>query len=148
MRGPNARELLGLPLLAPRALQAAGELLERLPEIETAVTGAVGRAQQTLDQLLESVRPIESDLDALREAAGTLEGQLAATERQIAVTDQKVAELEGLVSQLIDVAIRVEGAAEHFLDKVPGLSAERAEERAEEIARATGPGPGSGTPPS
>ena len=46
-----------------------------------------------------------------------------------------MAELEDLVGRLIAVVIRVEGAAEHFLDKMPGLSAERAEERAEEIAR-------------
>jgi chromosome segregation ATPase len=104
----------------------------------------VERAQAALDQLLESVRPIETELEALRKAATTLEGQLAATERQIATTDRKVAELEGLVAQLIEVAIRVEGAAEHFLDKVPGLSAERAEERAEEI-RAAGRDPS--TPP-
>ncbi len=66
------------------------------------------------------------------DAGGTAGG----TERQIATTDRKVAELEGLVAQLIEVAIRVEGAAEHFLDKVPGLSAERAEQRAEEIRAA------------
>ena len=71
-------------------------------------------------------------------AAETLEGQLAATERQIATTDRKVAELEGLVAQLIEVAIRIDGAAEHVLDKVPGLSASRAEERAEVVARETG----------
>jgi chromosome segregation ATPase len=133
---PSARDLLGLPLMAPRALQAAGDFLERLPEIEAAAVVAVGRAQSALDQLLESVLPIERELEALRRAATTLEGQLAATERQIATTDRKVAELEGLVTQLIEVVIRVEGAAEHFLDKVPGLSAQRAEERAEEIARA------------
>jgi chromosome segregation ATPase len=133
---PDPRELLGLPLMAPRALKMAGDLLERLPEIEDAVVGAVGRVQDTLDQLLDNVRPIESNLEALRRAAETLEGQLAATERQISITDEKVAELEALMAQLIAVVIRVEGAAEHFLDKVPGLSAERAEERAEEIARA------------
>lgn len=134
---PSARDLLGLPLLAPRALQAAGDFLERLPEIESAVTDAVLRVQGTLDQLLDSVRPIETELEAMRKAATTLEGQLAATERQIAVTDRKVAELEELMAQLIEIAMRVEGAAEHFLDKVPGLSAERAEERVEEIRRAT-----------
>ncbi len=122
--------------MAPRALQAAADFLERLPEIETAVVGAVARAQGVLDQLLEKVTPIERELEALRQAAATLEGQLAATEGQIAVTDRKVAELEALLAQLIEVAIRVEGAAEHFLDKVPGLSAERAQERAEEIAEA------------
>ncbi len=143
---PRARDLVGLPLLAPRALRTAGDFLERLPEIEDAVTGAVSRAQVTLDQLLESVRPIEAEMKAMQEAAATLEGQLATTERQIAVTDRKVAELEELVSRLIEVAIRVEGAAEHFLDKVPGLSAERAEERAEDIARTTGRGTGSEEP--
>jgi phage shock protein A len=139
---PSPRDLLGLPLMGTRALQAAGDFLERLPEIEEAAVAAVSRAQGALDQLLESVRPIETELEALREAAATLEGQLAATERQIAVTDRKVAELEGLMAQLIEVAIRVEGAAEHFLDKVPGLSAERAGERAEEIRAA-----GAGSPP-
>jgi peptidoglycan hydrolase CwlO-like protein len=140
---PSPRDLLGLPLMAPRALGAAGDLLERLPEIEVAVVGAVTRIQGTLDQLLDNVRPIETELQAMQEAARTLERQLAETERQIAVTDQKVAELEALVAQLIEIAIRVEGAAEHFLDKVPGLSAERAEERAAEIARETGRDPGS-----
>lgn len=134
---PSPRDLLGLPLMAPRALRAATDLLERLPEIETAVIGAVDRAQGTLDELLDRVRPIETELQELQASARTLEGQLAETERQIAVTDRKVAELEGLVAQLIEVAIRIEGAAEHLLDKVPGLSAERAEERAEEIARET-----------
>jgi chromosome segregation ATPase len=119
--------------MGTRALQAAGDFLERLPQIEAAAIGAVERAQGALDQLLESVRPIEAELEALQEAAATLEGQLAATERQIAVTDRKVGELEQLLAQLIEVAIRIEGAAEHFLDKVPGLSAERAEERAEEL---------------
>ena len=45
------------------------------------------------------------------------------------------------MAQLIEIAMRVEGAAEHFLDKVPGLSAERAEERVEEIRRETEPDP-------
>jgi phage shock protein A len=143
----DPRELLGLPLVGTRALRAAGDFLERLPDVEESVVGAVARAQGTLDQLLASVRPIESDLKRLEEAAATLEGQLAATERQIAVTDQKVAELEALMAQLIALAIRVEGAAEHFLDKVPGLSAERAEERAEEIARETGQSAAAATEP-
>lgn len=134
---PSPRDLLGLPLLAPRALRAATDLLERLPEIEAAVIGAVDRAQGTLDELLDRVRPIETELQEVQVSARTLEGQLAETEQQIAVTDRKVAELQDLVAQLIELAIRVEGAAEHFLDKVPGLSAERAEERAEEIARET-----------
>lgn len=137
---PNPRDLMGLPMMAPRALRAAGDYLERLPDIEAAVVGAVGRAQGTLDELLERVRPIETELQEVQQSAATLERQLAETERQIAVTDQKVAELEGLVAQLIEIAIRVEGAAEHFLDKVPGLSAERAEERAAEIAEETRPG--------
>jgi chromosome segregation ATPase len=126
---------MSLPMMAPRAMRAAADLLERLPEIETAVTDAVARAQGTLDELLERVRPIESELQELQTSAKTLEGQLAATERQIAVTDTKVTELEDLMTRLIQLATRIEGAAEHFLDKVPGLSAERAEERAEEIAR-------------
>jgi septal ring factor EnvC (AmiA/AmiB activator) len=136
---PSPRDLLGLPLLAPRALAAAGDFLERLPDIEAAAVAAVTRAQSTLDQLLENVRPIEAELQAVSKAAATLEEQLAETERQIAITDRKVAELEGLVSQLIEVAIRIDGAAEHFLDKVPGLSTSRAEERAEVVARETGP---------
>ena len=101
---PSPRDLLGLPLMAPRALQAAGDFLERLPDIEQAAVAAVERAQGALDQLLESVRPIETELEG-GEAAATLEGQLAATERQIATTDRKVAELEGLLAQLIEVAI-------------------------------------------
>jgi chromosome segregation ATPase len=141
---PNPRDLMGLPMMAPRALRAAADFLERLPEIEESVVGAALRAQSTLDELLDRVRPIESELQELQKSAATLEGQLAATEGQIAVTDRKVAELEALMAQLIGLAIRVEGAAEHFLDKVPGLSAERAEERAEEIASETDndpPGP-------
>lgn len=137
---PNPRDLMGLPMMAPRALRAAGDFLERLPDIEAAVVDAVGRAQGTLDELLERVRPIEAELQALQEAGTTLERQLAETERQIAVTDTKVAELQALVAQLIELAIRAEGAAEHFLDKVPGLSTERAEERAAEIAEETRPG--------
>jgi chromosome segregation ATPase len=136
---PDPRDLFGLPLAAQRALKSGAELLERLPEIEAAVTTTVGRAQRTLDELLDRVRPIESELQELQRSAATLEGQLAATERQIAVTDAKVAELQELLARLTEVAIRVEGAAEHFLDRVPGLSAERAEERAEEIARETDP---------
>jgi chromosome segregation ATPase len=139
---PGPRDLFGLPLMAPRALRAAGDLLERLPEIETAVIGAVDRAQSTLDELLDRVRPIETELQEVQVSARTLERQLAETEAQIAITDRKVAELQDLMAQLIELAIRVEGAAEHFLDKVPGLSAERAEERAAEIARETGYQPG------
>jgi chromosome segregation ATPase len=125
-------------MMAPRALRAATDLLERLPEIEAAVIGAVDRAQGTLDELLDRVRPIESELQALQVAARTLEGQLAETERQFALTDRKIDELQTLVAQLIDMEIRIEGAAEHILDKVPGLSVERAGERAEEIAREAG----------
>jgi chromosome segregation ATPase len=138
---PNPRDLVGLPMMAPRALRAAADLLERLPEIETAVTDSVARAQGTLDELLDRVRPLESELQELQTSAKTPESQLAATERQLAITDTKVAELEDLMTRLIDLAIRVEGAAEHFLDKVPGLSVERAEERAEEIARESGTDP-------
>ncbi len=139
MTPPDPRDLLALPAMAPRAIRSAADFLERLPQIETAVTAAAARAQSTLDQLLERVRPIETELQALQGSATTLQGQLAATERQIALTDQKVAELEELMAQLIELAIRVEGAAEHLLDKVPGLSGERARERAEEIARETDP---------
>lgn len=139
MTPPGPRDLLALPAMAPRAIRAAADFLERLPEIEVAVTDAATRAQGTLDELLERVRPIQAELQELQQSAGTLEGQLAATERQIALTDQKVAELQDLMAQLIELAIRIEGAAEHMLDKVPGLSTERAEERAEEIARETGP---------
>ena len=135
---PNPRDLLGLPMLAPRALRAAADLLERLPEIEAAVIATVGRAQGTLDELLDRVRPIETELQELQVSARTLERQLGETEHQFAVTDRKIDELQGLVAQLIEVTIRVEGAAEHFLDKMPGLSAERAEERADEISRETG----------
>lgn len=131
---PNARDLLGIPMMAPRALAAAGEFLERLPEIESAVGDAVSRAQDTLDQVLRSVLPIENDLKALLGAAAMLEKQLAATERQIAVTDAKVGELEGLVDQLMAVMIRIDGAAEHLLDRFPGMSAEKAQARAAEIA--------------
>ena len=135
---PNPRDLLGLPMLAPRALRAAADLLERLPEIEAAVIATVDRAQGTLDELLDRVRPIETELQELQVSARTLERQLGETEHQFAVTDRKIDELQGLVAQLIEVTIRVEGAAEHFLDKMPGLSAERAEERADEISRETG----------
>ena len=134
---PSPRDLIGLPLMAPRALRAATDLLERLPEIEAAVIGAVDRAQGTLDELLDRVRPIQTELQEVQVSARTLERQLAETEQQFAVTDRKIDELQGLVAQLIEVAIRAEGAAEHFLDKVPGLSAERAEARADEIARET-----------
>jgi uncharacterized coiled-coil protein SlyX len=135
---PNPRDLLGLPMVAPRALRAAADLLERLPEIEAAVIATVDRAQGTLDELLDRVRPIETELQELQVSARTLERQLGETEHQFAVTDRKIDELQGLVAQLIEVTIRVEGAAEHFLDKMPGLSAERAEERADEISRETG----------
>ena len=124
-------------MMAPRALRAATDLLERLPEIEAAVIGAADRAQSTLDELLDRVRPIETELQEVQVSAKTLERQLAETERQIAVTDRKAGRSQDLVAQLIELVIRVEGAAEHFLDKVPGLSAERAEERADEIARET-----------
>jgi septal ring factor EnvC (AmiA/AmiB activator) len=135
---PGPRDLLGLPMMAPRALRAAGDLLERLPEIETAVIGAVDRAQTTLDELLDRVRPLETELQEVQASARTLERQLAETERQFAETDRRLAEIELLVARLIELIVRAEGAAEHFLDKVPGLSADRAEERAEEIARETG----------
>jgi chromosome segregation ATPase len=138
---PGPRDLLALPAIGSRALGAAADFLERLPEIESAVTAAATRAQDTLDELLDRVRPIESELQELQRSAATLEGQLAETEKQIAVTDAKVAELQALMAQLIELATRVEGAAEHLLDKVPGLSAEKAEERAEEITRETDPGP-------
>ncbi len=141
---PSPRDLIGLPGVGSRAVRAAADLLERLPEIETAVIGAVDRAQGTLDELLDRVRPIETELQEVQVSARTLERQLAETEAQIAVTDRKVAELQALMTQLIDLAIRVVGAAEHFLDKVPGLSAERAEERAEEIARESSPDRGAG----
>jgi chromosome segregation ATPase len=141
MTPPGPRDLLALPAMAPKALRAAADFLERLPEIETGVVDAAARAQRTLDELLERVRPIEAELQELQSSAGTLQGQLAATERQIALTDRKVGELQELMAQLIELAIRVEGAAEHFLDKVPGLSAEKAEARAAEIARETGAGP-------
>jgi chromosome segregation ATPase len=141
MTPPGPRDLLALPAMAPKALRAAADFLERLPEIEAGVVDAAARAQRTLDELLERVRPIEAELRELQSSAGTLEGQLAETERQIALTDQKVAELQELMAQLIELAIRVEGAADHLLDKVPGLSSERAEDRAEEIARETGSDP-------
>jgi uncharacterized coiled-coil protein SlyX len=124
-------------MVAPRALRAAADLLERLPEIEAAVIATVDRAQGTLDELLDRVRPIETELQEVQGSARTLERQLVETEQQFAVTDRKIDELKVLVAQLIEQVIRVEGAAEHFLDKVPGLSAERAQERAEEITRET-----------
>ena len=134
---PNPRDLLGLPMLAPRALRAGADLLERLPQIEASVIAAVDRAQFTLDELLDRVRPLETELQEVQVSARTLERQLAETERQFAETDRRLAEIELLIAQLIELVIRAEGAAEHLLDKVPGLSTDRAEERADEIARET-----------
>jgi chromosome segregation ATPase len=128
--------LSDLPLAAPRALRAATGFLDRLPEIEGAIAGAASRAQATLDELLDRVRPIEQELEDLRESAQRLERQLAETEGQFNSTERRIAQLDETASELAAVAARLEGSLEHLLERVPGLSLPKAVKRGREVAAA------------
>jgi chromosome segregation ATPase len=128
-------DLTDLSLAAPRALRAASGFLARLPEVEEAVAGAAARAQGTLDELLERVRPIETELTDLRESSRRLERQLVETERQFTATDRRIAELDETAARLVQVAAQLEGTLEHLVERVPGLSAPKARKRGRQVAQ-------------
>lgn len=133
-------DLVELSLAGPRALRAAVDFLGRLEDIEATIAGAAGRVQETLDELLERVRPIEAELADLRLAAGVLERRLSETERRVEEIDRTAAALDRGVAQLVEVAARLEGALEHVLDRVPGLSAQKAVRRGKDLARSVADG--------
>ncbi len=118
---------------APRALISTIELLARIPEIEEAVSQSAERIHDVLDEVLERVRPIENELSQLNESAADLE-------RRLAKSNADLEGLSDLTSQLAAVAARLEGSAEHLLDRFPGLSSEKAIERADEVIAATSGG--------
>jgi cell division protein ZapA (FtsZ GTPase activity inhibitor) len=111
-------DLIDTSLAGPRALRAAIGFLDRLPAIEDAVSGGGRRALDVLDELLERVRPIEGELEALRESARLLDERLTTTEQQ-------VRGMEETAAQLSAAAIRLDGSVENLMDQVPGLSSLR-----------------------
>jgi chromosome segregation ATPase len=121
--------IVDLPLAGPRALRAATGFLDRLPQVEEAIAGAVRQVQRTLDEVLARLSPIESEIESLREQAGRLERQLAATGGQFEETDRRIDELRATAAELTAVAARLEGTLEHLVDKVPGLSPVKAARR-------------------
>jgi chromosome segregation ATPase len=133
-------DLIDMSLAGPRALRAAVDFLGRLDEVEESVAESSAGVQGTLDELLERVRPIEAELAELRNAAGTLERRLGETERRVGEIDATAGRLEVGMGQLIEVAARLEGALEHVLDRVPGLSAQKAVRRGRALARSVAGG--------
>lgn len=121
------RQVFELPLAAQGALRAGLDLLNRVPEIERSITRAGQRAGDTFDEILERVRPIELNLEELKSEARDLRSELAAAREDLRGLDERIDYLAALAS-------RIEGSAEHVLDKVPGLSADKANKRANEIA--------------
>jgi chromosome segregation ATPase len=126
--------LIDMSLVGPRALRAAADFLDRLPQVEEAVAGAARRAQETLDELLGRLRPIEAELEDLRESSQRLERQLVSTERQFNATERRIAQLDETAAELAAVAAKLEGSIEHLLDRVPGLSLPKAVKRGREVA--------------
>ena len=125
------KDTIAIPSTAIAAVRGIGDLLGRLPEIETAVADASTHVQETLDEVLERVRPLQVELGRLREEATSLERELQATRTAIDQVDQRIEHLNGLVA-------RLEGGLEHVLERVPGLSAKGAQERGDEVAAAAG----------
>jgi len=117
--------LTGLPATTLEILKGVSDLLARLPAIERSVSLASRHAQETLDEILVMLRPIEDELDDLRATADRLE-------TQIGRFGAAVATLDGRADGLTERAARIEGALEHVLDRVPGLSAADASRRADE----------------
>lgn len=118
-----------LPRSAVAALQASVDILARLPEIERAVARASGHVEDVLDEVLERIRPIESELRQVREHTSSLEDELSATRNALEPIEQRL-------EQLNEVAAQLEGALEHVLGRVPGLSAKDARKRGDEAAAA------------
>ena len=129
-------DLLDMSLAGPRALRAAVGFLSRLDDVEGSLAEGGKRALGVLDELLERVRPIEAELAELRQAAQVLEGRLALTEKRVGEIDATAKGLDEKVTELIAVGARLEGALEHVLDRVPGLSASKARSRGKVVARA------------
>jgi chromosome segregation ATPase len=123
------RDAVSIPSTAIAAVRGLGELISRLPEIERAVVKASTHVQETLDEGLERVRPLQGDLRQLREDAASLERELESTRSAIEPLDARIETLTELIAQL-------EGALDHVLDRVPGLSAQSARERGDEVAAA------------
>jgi chromosome segregation ATPase len=111
-------DLIDTSLAGPRALRAAIGFLDRLPAIEDSVAGGGRRALDILEELLERVRPIEAELESLRESARVLEERLGTTERQ-------VRGMEETADRLTAAATRLDGSVENLMDQVPGLSSLR-----------------------
>ena len=123
--------ILQLPAQVAEAIGGAGSLIARLPELERAVSEAGSRAQATLDGILERVGPVTDDIDDLRATAHRLESRLDALYPHLDELEGLIDPLEQRFVELTAAANRLDGALVHVLDRVPGLSAEDARERAE-----------------
>jgi chromosome segregation ATPase len=123
-------EVLGLPLALLDATRAATRLLGRADEIEEALAGGGRHVTGTLDEILERLAPVREELNGIRAVATSLEAELKASRETLAGLAARIAQLE-------TTAAHLEGSLEHVFDKVPGMSAEDARERGEEVAAAT-----------
>ncbi len=121
--------ILGLPLAMLGAVRAATDLLGRANEIERSLARGGAHVQQVLDDVLERLKPLEDEIDDLRESAKALTAELEETRAIVSPLSRQVAELHATIA-------RLEGSLEHVIDRVPGLSADEAAERGEEIAEA------------
>ncbi len=105
------------------ALGSLAALADRLDQLERPVADYAKRVEGELEGILGLLAPMESQLDDLRDSAQALEGQLKQTRDVVAPLDERIAGLE-------EKAALLEGSIEHILDRVPGLSAEDARDRA------------------
>lgn len=122
---------LRAPVNVANAVGGALGVLGRLPDFERAAGDAVRRAQDTLEQILERVGPVEANLDELRESAGRLDSRIDRVEGHLVELERLIDPLEERFRELTEAANRLDGALVHVLDRVPGLSAEDARDRAE-----------------
>lgn len=121
---------LGWPAAVLDTLGGISDLLARLPQIERSVSDAAAKVQATLDRsgaslddILERLRPMEAEIERLRKDAGALDSRLEGLD------------LDGLDDRFValtEAANRLDGGLVHVLDRVPGLSAGDARDRAEE----------------
>lgn len=129
---------LGWPAGVLETLGGVSDLLARLPEIERSVGETAARVQSvlegsqaSLDGILERLGPVEGEVEELRSVAASLDSRMEGLGPQLRRLEQLIDPLERRFVELTEAANRLDGGLVHVLDRVPGLSADDARERAE-----------------
>ncbi|UJA19444.1 hypothetical protein HJD18_03970 [Thermoleophilia bacterium SCSIO 60948] len=120
-------DILGAARNTPRVVGRA--VKDLAPRDEPGGEDVPGPAEvgETLRSVDARLGPIHHEIRSLDESAGRLRAELETSREEIGALNETARALNESMG-------RLSGEIEHLLDRVPGLSPERARERAAEIA--------------